>query len=100
MISVTVWNENRHEQDPEHEASKIYPHGIHGAIADYLREQPGMTVHTATLDQPEHGLSEEALNTTDVLIWWGHEAHGEVLDEVVSRVHQRVLEGMGLIVLH
>lgn len=100
MISVTVWNENRHEQDPNHIASKLYPHGIHAAIAGYLREQPDIRARTATLDQPEHGLTQEALDNTDVLVWWGHVAHDEVADEVVSRVQQRVLNGMGLIVLH
>ncbi len=100
MIAVTVWNENRHEQNPAHPASEIYPQGIHGAIANYLRGQPGIEASAATLDQPEHGLSPEILNNTDVLVWWGHIAHSEVADEVVARVHQRVLEGMGLIVLH
>jgi trehalose utilization protein len=57
-------------------------------------------VNTATLDEPEHGLSEQALSRTDVLIWWGHQAHGEVAGEIVDRVYQRVLDGMGLIVLH
>ena len=40
------------------------------------------------------------LDNTDVLIWWGHMAHHEVADEIVDRVYKRVLEGMGLIVLH
>ncbi|GAF19454.1 hypothetical protein JCM19046_4106 [Bacillus sp. JCM 19046] len=57
-------------------------------------------VKTATLDEPEHGLTNDVLEQTDVLIWWGHVAHDEVSDEVVARVHKRVLEGMGLIVLH
>ena len=35
-----------------------------------------------------------------MLIWWGHRAHGEVADEIVERVQERVLDGMGLIVLH
>ena len=55
---------------------------------------------TATLDEPEHGLTDEVLESTDVLIWWGHMAHEEVEDEVVEKVKKRVLEGMGLIVLH
>jgi trehalose utilization protein len=75
------------------------PDGIHGAIADGLREA-GFDVRTATLDEPEHGLTNAVLAETDVLTWWGHVAHGEVDDVVVERVHQRVLEGMGLIVLH
>jgi trehalose utilization protein len=98
MLKVVVWNENRHEQiDPE--VREVYPEGIHGTIASFLGEAQ-FDVSTATLDEPEHGLTEEVLNQTDVLIWWGHIAHHEVKDEVVERVKQRVLDGMGLIVLH
>jgi trehalose utilization protein len=98
MLKVVVWNENRHEQiDPE--VSEVYPEGIHGTIASFLGEAQ-FDVSTATLDEPEHGLTDEVLNQTDVLIWWGHIAHHEVKDEVVERVKQRVLDGMGLIVLH
>jgi trehalose utilization protein len=98
-IRVTVWNEYRHEQKASHPARTIYPAGIHGAIADGLREA-GFEVGTATLDQPEHGLTDEVLANTDVMIWWGHAAHAEVRDEIVEKVHKRVLEGMGLMVLH
>ncbi|MGC8843650.1 MAG: ThuA domain-containing protein [bacterium] len=99
MIRVLVWNEGRHEK-LDKRVAEIYPEGIHGAIAKYLRTQPDMEVRTATLDEPEHGLTEEALNHTDVLIWWGHMAHHEVRDDIVERVYRRVLDGMGLIVLH
>jgi trehalose utilization protein len=99
-IRVTVWNEYRHEQASKLVAS-VYPEGIHNAIAAGLRELPGMEVRTATLDEPDHGLTQEVLDTTDVLIWWGHKAHGDVRDEVVERVHQRVvIGGMGLVALH
>lgn len=98
MINVTVWNENRHEQkNPV--VREIYPEGIHGAIASFL-EEGGFRTHTATLDEVEHGLTEEVLNQTDVLVWWGHLAHDEVKDDIVEKVKQRVLDGMGLIVLH
>jgi len=97
-IRVTVWNEFRHEKsDPK--VTALYPRGIHGAIAEFLASQ-GFETRTATLDEPEHGLTQEVLDNTDVLMWWGHMAHGEVSDEVVARVHERVLAGMGLIVLH
>ena len=99
-LRVTVWNEYRHEREANHPASQVYPDGIHGAIAQGLREQPGFEVRTATLDEPEHGLTDAALDQTDVLIWWGHAAHGEVRDEIVAKVQARVLDGMGLIVLH
>jgi len=98
-VRVTVWNEYRHEQTNEHIA-QIYPEGMHGAIAASLRQQPGLEVRTATLDEPEHGLTDKVLAATDVLTWWGHMAHGEVRDEVVEKVYNRVLDGMGLIVLH
>jgi trehalose utilization protein len=95
---ITVWNEYRHEKT--HKAvSDIYPEGIHTVIADSLKKN-GLPVRTATLDEPEHGLTHEVLAETDVLIWWGHMAHKDVSDEIVNRVQLRVLEGMGLIVLH
>ncbi len=98
-IRVTVWNEFRHEKS-DAAIGKIYPDGIHGAIAAALRESADLSVKTATLDGPGQGLGDKILNSTDVLIWWGHQAHGEVTDENVARVQKRVLEGMGLICLH
>jgi len=98
-IKVTVWGENVHEL--KHEAvRKIYPDGMHTCIAAGLREAPDVEVRTATLQEPDHGLTKEVLDNTDVLTWWGHAAHGEVTDAIVDRVQKRVLEGMGLIVLH
>lgn len=98
MLKVTVWNENRHEQkNPV--VRDIYPQGIHGTIADFLKTE-GFDTRTATLDEPEHGLTDDVLNNTDVLVWWGHLAHSEVKDEIVQKVKERVLDGMGLIVLH
>lgn len=97
-LRATVWNEFRHERNNE-EVARIYPDGIHAALASALNER-GIEARTATLDEPEHGLTEDVLDSTDVLLWWGHMAHEEVADEVVDRVHERVLAGMGLIVLH
>ena len=99
-IRVTVWNEFLHEKrDPE--IAKIYPDGIHDAIAEYLRSQGDFEVRTATLEEPEHGLTDQLLKSTDVLVWWGHMAHDKVSDEVVDKVYYRITnEGMGLIVLH
>ncbi|MBD2845050.1 ThuA domain-containing protein [Paenibacillus sp. IB182496] len=96
-INVTIWNEYRHEQKNE-EVQRVYPDGIHRAIGAGMPDDFELTY--ATLDEAEHGLSEEVLAKTDVLIWWGHMAHGEVQDEIVERVHARVMAGMGLVVLH
>ena len=98
-IRVTVWNEFRHERSDE-AVRAIYPDGIPAAIAAGLRDVDGLEVRTATLDEPDQGLSAAVLAQTDVLTWWGHVAHDEVTDEVLDRVHARVLDGMGLIVLH
>ena len=93
-LNVTVWNERDGGIGP-------YTDGIHQAIASFLRETGRFNeVRTATLPQPEHGLTEEVLNDTDVLLWWGHQYHHLVDDGVVYRVKQRVMNGMGLIALH
>ncbi|SFR41826.1 ThuA domain-containing protein [Halogeometricum limi] len=97
-LSVTVWNEYRHERDSD-EVAEVYPEGIHAVIAEGLEER-GFDTRTATLDDPEHGLTEGVLADTDVLTWWGHRAHDEVSDHIVERVVERVREGMGLLVLH
>src|SRR5712692_2277235 len=100
-LRVTVWSENVQEHtNPA--VGTIYPAGMHTTIAEGIREQLGADAHvtTATLDQPEHGLSEAVLAETDVLTWWGHVAHHLVDERVVQRIHDRVLFGMGLVVLH
>lgn len=95
---VTIWNEFRHERHREN-IKKIYPNGIHTVIGEHLKHQ-GFPVTYATLDEPEHGLTGDVLDNTDVLIWWGHGAHHEVSDEIVDRIQTRVLNGMGFIPLH
>lgn len=98
-IRVTVWNEFRHEKTHPR-VTAVYPEGIHNVIASAIGGQPDMVARTATLDEPEHGLTDEVLADTDVLTWWGHMAHREVKDEIVDKVQARILDGMGLIVLH
>jgi len=97
--NVIVWGEFRHEKKNPKVAA-IYPDGMHETIAGFLRSDQDLDVSTAWLDQPEHGLGGDVLEKTDVLVWWGHMAHGEVSDAVVEHVRRRVLEGMGLVVLH
>jgi trehalose utilization protein len=100
-IRVTIWNEFVHEKTNA-VVRGLYPDGIHEALARGLRSHLGaaVAVRTATLEQPEHGLTDEVLATTDVMLWWGHAAHDQVSDAVAAKVHRRVLEGMGLLVLH
>jgi len=100
-LQVTVWGEGRHEQT-EPGVARRYPDGMHGAVADAIRQHlgEGARVRTAVLDDPDQGLPASVLDTTDVLTWWGHCAHDAVDDALVERVHARVLAGMGLVVLH
>lgn len=98
-IKVTIWNEYLHERTQD-EIKAVYPDGIHGALKSMLDKFGEFEITTATLDQPEHGLTDEVLNNTDVLIWWGHARHGDVSDEVAEKVKNRVLDGMGFIPLH
>jgi len=98
-INVTVWHEFRHEKkNPK--VAELYPNGMHEAIASALRKSPDLNVRTATLDEPEHGLTKAVVAGTDVFVWWGHMAHKDVADEIVERVYQRVIAGAGLVCLH
>ena len=99
MIRVTIWNEYKHERENE-EIHKQYPEGIHGCLAGFLGKQEDFSVRTATFDMEEHGLTEEVLEKTDVLIIWSHQLQEEFSDEVARRVQRHVLSGMGLIALH
>ena len=98
-IRAVVWGENVHERKNPVVAD-VYPDGMHTTIAEALARDADITARTATLEQPEHGLTEAVLDETDVLLWWGHAAHGAVEDEIVERVADRVWAGMGLICLH
>jgi trehalose utilization protein len=98
-INTIVWGENIHEQTNA-VVRDIYPKGMHNTIADALNVDEAISATTATLQEPEHGLSVERLAKADVLVWWGHKDHGAVADEIVERVAGRVWEGMGLLVLH
>lgn len=99
MINVTIWNEGRHEKESESVAA-VYPKGIHNCIAEFLGTDEELNIRTAVLDDPDNGLPDDVLNSTDVLLWWGHMAHKCVPDELVEKVYNRVMCGMGFIALH
>src|SRR5262245_66169790 len=98
-IRTLVWGENVHEKMNK-TVAEIYPEGMHNQIASLLAADKNLAIKTTTLEEPEHGLTERALDETDVLIWWGHRAHGDVADDIVERVATYVFKGMGLIVLN
>ena len=92
MIRVTVWNEYLHEK--EEPVRHIYPNGIHGCIKEFLQTDEELVIKTATFEMPEHGLTEEVLKQTDVLIFWSHMRQNEFSDEVAARVGSHVRQGM------
>ena len=99
MLKITVWNEYKHEQEYEG-IRNVYPEGIHGCIAGFLKREEDFNVRTATFYEPEHGLTEAVLQDTDVLIIWSHALQEEFSEEVAERVRKHVLGGMGLVALH
>ncbi len=99
-LRVTVWNEYRHEKKHAHVA-ELYPTGIHGKVSEFLGECDDLDIRLAALDDPDCGLPDEVLESTDVLIWWGHVAHNEVPDALADKIRDRVYLGkMGFIALH
>ena len=98
---VVVWSEGTANVDPSSKA--VYPQDINTAITEGLKplETEGWEVIKASLNDPEQGISDDLLKTTTVLIWWGHKRHGDVKDELVSKIEKRVKEdGMGFIGTH
>ena len=92
---VVVWSEGTAPK-------RVYPKDVNTTIAEGLQPlSPTWEIVTASLADPEQGLTEESLAKTDVLIWWGHQKHGQVKDALVARIVRRVKEdGMGFIALH
>lgn len=96
-MNITVWNEYLGQDNEIVRAA--YPDTMHEALKQAV-SGPDAKVTAVTMDMPNQGLSDELLNNTDVLIWWGHCHHHEVSDELVAKIHNRVLRGMGIIFLH
>ena len=97
-IKVTFWHEFRHEKTKE-AVKAIYPDGLHAYLKSKL-ECDDIKITLAALDDPNQGITDELLDNTDVLMWWGHAYHKEVDDELVEKIRQRVYAGMGFLPLH
>jgi trehalose utilization protein len=96
---VVVWSEGTASKDEG--SKKVYPQDINTVVAEGLKPLAGWEIITATLGDPDQGVSEERLQGTDVLIWWGHKQHRDVKPELINRINTRVREaGMGFIALH
>ena len=99
VIKVLVWNEYLDEQKRP-EVASVYPEGLHKTIAAFLNDDKEISASVSVISDSEQGLTEELLDNTDVLLWWGHTHHDEVQDHLVRRIIDRVQRGMGIIFLH
>ena len=104
-LRVTIWHEFRHEKQNE-QIRGLYPDGMHAVMRDAIQEetqthfQRPVEITLATLDEERNGLTPDRIQHTDVMVWWGHMAHGDVSDEVVEEVCEAVRGGMGFVALH
>ena len=96
-MRITIYNEGVHEKIDER-VSRVYPEGIHGQLKSFLEDE-NTSVRCFTLDTVNE-ITEEVLNDTDVMLWWGHMRHDDVPFEVAWRVREAVNKGMGIIFLH
>jgi trehalose utilization protein len=95
-IRVLVWDEQQPEQ------KQGYGEKFLGeTLAAQLAKLPGLSVKTAKLDEADQGLSDAALDATDVLIFWCHRRVKDQDDARMEAVVKRVMEGkLGFIGLH
>ena len=100
MVNVLVWYENRPLPEAVEKEKQIYPRGVHGALGDLFGAEPDMSVRTAVMQDPDQGLGDEALNWADVLVYFSHKHWREISDSRVDAMQKRVMEGMGLVLLH
>jgi len=94
-IRVVVWDEQQPAQ------KQAYENFLGNAIAEYLKQRPGLSVKSVRLDDPEQGLSKATLDSCDVLIWWGHVRQGEIKRETGQQLVERIKQGhLSMISLH
>ena len=94
-LRVLVWDEQQEAQ------KKAYDNYLGNRIADYLKQQAGLDVKSVSIKDPDQGLSDEAIDNADVVLWWGHVRHKDVNDKAVARIVDRVKAGKcGLVAIH
>src|SRR5438034_1371523 len=94
-VRVLIWDEQQPEQ------KQVYTNFLGNHIADNLRKNSAFEVASANLSQPNQGLSEEILDKTDVLVWWGHRRYDDVPQKIADAIVDRVKTGrLSLVALH
>ena len=100
MVNVLVWYENCPLPEAVEKEKSLYPKGIHGALAELFGAEADLNVRTAVMQDPQQGLSDESLSWADVLVYFSHKHWREIAEDRVDAMQKRVLEGMGLVLLH
>lgn len=99
-MNVLVWYENKPLPEHVEGEHRLYPQGVHGALGALFAAQPDMQVRTAVMQDEQQGLSDEALAWAEVLVYFSHKHWRELADDRVDAMQRRVLDGMGLVLLH
>lgn len=93
-VRVRIWCEGTAPRS-------VYPDDIDGALADVLGRQAGLVVSRGRLTDLQAGLSDQVLDASDALVWWGHLRHDAVPDDRALAVVKRVREGrLGFVALY
>ena len=102
MIRVTVFAEHGERHRGLAEIKKQHPEGLHRTLKDIFDQDVDLCTVAVCQDDDDDGkmLTDEILQRTDVLVWWGHTLHEKVSDTLVEKIVSRVLGGMGCIFLH
>jgi trehalose utilization protein len=99
-IRVVIWDERQPAQ------KSVYPNFLGNHLAEYLRNSERgrgarLQVRSVGIDDPEQGLSSDVLDNCDVLVWWGHQRHGEISADTAKGIVRRITSGqLSLIALH
>jgi len=100
-IRVVVWDEQQPAQ------KEAYDNFLGNAVADFLRARGDgkkgrpIEVKSVALNDAGQGIGGDTLDNCDILIWWGHQRHGEVKPETGKAIVERIKSGqLSLIALH
>ncbi len=94
-VRVLIWDEQQPSQ------KKAYPNYLGNQIAAELAKNELLDVTSARFADPEFGLTNAAIERADVLVWWGHQKHGDVPDDKAAAIVRRIENGeLAMITLH
>ena len=74
-LNVLIWDEQQSEQ------KEAYDKFIGEVIADHLDKNPKINTKSVSIDDSHYGLSDDLLDWSDIIIWWGHVRHDDIPDE-------------------